>query len=50
MARTWHEQAQKDHQWSAGYNHTRLHSTLAYVSPVEFEQDWLANQPRQANS
>ena len=29
---------------------TRLHSTLAYVSPVRFEQDWLANQLRQANS
>ena len=27
---------------------TRLHSTLAYVSPVRFEQDWLATQPKQA--
>ena len=25
-------------------------STLAYVSPMKFEQDWLANQPRQVNS
>ena len=32
------------------YNRTRLHSTLAYVSPMKFEQDWLANQPRQVNS
>ena len=31
-------------------NRTRLHSTLAYVSPVRFEQDWLAAQARQANS
>ena len=23
---------------------------LAYVSPMQFEQDWLANQPQQANS
>ncbi|WP_370880709.1 IS3 family transposase [Variovorax paradoxus] len=30
------------------YNRTRLHSKLAYVSPMQFEQDWLANQ-RQAN-
>ena len=36
--------------WLLWYNHTRLHSTLAYVSPMKFEQDWLANQPRQANS
>ena len=36
--------------WLLWYNCTRLHSTLAYVSPMKFEQDWLANQPRQANS
>ncbi len=36
--------------WLLWYNRTRLHSTLAYVSPMQFEQDWLANQPRQANS
>jgi putative transposase len=36
--------------WLLWYNCTRLHSTLAYVSPMKFEQDWLANQQRQANS
>ena len=36
--------------WLLWYNRTRLHSTLAYVSPVQFEQNWLANQPKQANS
>ena len=36
--------------WLLWYNQTRLHSTLAYVSPMKFEQDWLANQPKQANS
>ncbi|MFZ3117124.1 MAG: IS3 family transposase [Variovorax sp.] len=36
--------------WLLWYNRARLHSTLAYVSPMQFEQDWLANQPRQANS
>ena len=36
--------------WLLWYNRTRLHSTLAYVSPMQFEQDWLANQPRQVNS
>jgi len=36
--------------WLLWYNRSRLHSTLAYVSPMKFEQDWLANQPRQANS
>ena len=26
--------------WLLWYNRTRLHSTLSYVSPIEFEQDW----------
>ncbi|WP_265307666.1 IS3 family transposase [Verminephrobacter eiseniae] len=36
--------------WVLWYNRTRLHSTLAYVSPVRFEQDWHAAQAKQANS
>ena len=36
--------------WLLWYNKTRLHSTLAYVSPMRFEKDWLANHPLQANS
>jgi transposase InsO family protein len=36
--------------WLFWYDRSRLHSTLAYVSPMQFEQDRLANQPRQANS
>jgi putative transposase len=36
--------------WLLWYNQTRLHSTLAYVSPVRFEQDWIAAQAKQANS
>jgi putative transposase len=36
--------------WLLWYNRARLHSTLAYISPMQFEQDWLANQSRQANS
>ena len=36
--------------WLLWYNRTRLHSTLAYVSPMKFEQNWLAAQPKQANS
>ena len=36
--------------WLVWYNQTRLHSTLAYVSPIRFEQDWLAAQAKQANS
>ena len=33
--------------WLLGYNKARLHSTLAYVSPMQFESEWLS---RQANS
>ena len=33
--------------WMTFYNHRRLHSTLGYVSPMQFESEWLA---RQANS
>jgi transposase InsO family protein len=36
--------------WLLWYNSSRLHSTLAYFSLVQFEQNWLANQPKQANS
>ena len=36
--------------WLLWYNRARLHSTLAYVSPMQFEQEWLANQPRHASS
>jgi putative transposase len=36
--------------WLLWYNRTRLHSTLDYVSSEQYEQNWLANQPRKANS
>ena len=36
--------------WLLWYNRSRLHSTLAYISPVQFEENWLANQPKQARS
>ena len=26
--------------WLLWYNQTRMHSTLDYVSPIEFEKDW----------
>jgi len=34
--------------WMSFYNHRRLHSTLAYVSPMQFEQRWLAAQEKRA--
>lgn len=34
--------------WLAFYNHRRLHSTLDYLSPMQFERKWLADQIRQA--
>ena len=36
--------------WRLLYNRTRLHSTLAYVSPMGFEENRLANQPRQVSA
>jgi putative transposase len=35
--------------WLLWYNSTRLHSTLAYVSPMQFESNWFAAQVDQAN-
>ena len=34
--------------WLTFYNHRRLHSTLGYLSPMQFEKKWLAEQIRQA--
>jgi len=34
--------------WLSFYNHRRLHSTLRYVSPMQFERKWFADQIRQA--
>jgi transposase InsO family protein len=36
--------------WLLWYNRARLHSTLAYVSPMRFEENWQADQPRQASA
>ncbi|SDR62705.1 Integrase core domain-containing protein [Paraburkholderia tuberum] len=30
--------------WLSVYNHGRLHSTLSYPSPMQFERDWYAAQ------
>jgi putative transposase len=27
--------------WLLWYNRTRMHSTLNYLSPMQFEQDWM---------
>jgi putative transposase len=35
--------------WLLWYNRTRLHSTLAYFSPVQFEDNWRARQTRHAS-
>lgn len=34
--------------WLLWYNASRLHSTLNYVSPMQFEKHWQAQQAKQA--
>jgi len=34
--------------WLSFYNHARLHSTLNYVSPMQFEQNWYAARQQKA--
>jgi len=34
--------------WLAFYSATRLHSTLGYASPMNFEQSWWAAQQRKS--
>jgi transposase InsO family protein len=34
--------------WMAFYNHRRLHSTLGYLSPMQYEQRWYAAQRKKA--
>ena len=36
--------------WLLWYNQAWLHSTLAYVSPMRFERNWLAAHPKPTNS
>jgi len=40
--RTIREAKDETLAWLLWYNQTRMHSTLHYVSPVQFEQDWTA--------
>jgi transposase InsO family protein len=34
--------------WLTFYNHRRLHSTLGYISPMQFEKNWFAAQLKKA--
>ena len=35
--------------WLVWYNSRRLHSTLGYTRPMQYEQRWLASLPKTAN-
>ena len=34
--------------WITSYNHSRLHSTLGYLSPMAYEKKWLATKQAEA--
>ena len=34
--------------WVAFYNHRRLHSSLGYLSPMQYEQRWYEAQRKKA--
>ena len=34
--------------WLTYCNHRRLHSTLGYISPMQFEKNWLVAQLKDA--
>ncbi len=34
--------------WFSFYNFSRLHSSLGYVSPIEFKEQWYAARPKRA--
>lgn len=35
--------------WLVWYNSRRLHSTLGYMSPMQYERHWLPGQPKTVN-
>ena len=41
---TRHQAMDEVIDWLNYYNHRRLHSTLNYISPMKFEQNWLVAQ------
>lgn len=45
---TRRQAAQALMDWVAFYNHSRLHSSLGYVSPMQFEQRWFTAQGKGA--
>jgi putative transposase len=47
---TWREAMDEVMDWLNFYNHKRLHSTLAYVSPMTFEQRWIVAQQQDRTS
>ncbi len=34
--------------WMAFYNHRRLHSSLGYLSPMQYERRWYETQRKKA--
>ena len=34
--------------WLMFYNHSKSHSTLNYMSPMQFEERWLAEQRKKS--
>ena len=47
---TMHQAMEETINWLMLYSYRRLHSTLSFINPVQFEQNWFAAESKDAAS